>query len=89
MTHAETLSVCVIGLGSMGMGAAQSCINAGLETYGVDLNPVALETLQKNGAISAQVSADDFANKLDAVVVPVVNATQGKYITWPEKQENI
>lgn len=85
MTHAETLSVCVIGLGSMGMGAAQSCINAGLETYGVDLNPVALETLQKNGAISAQVSADDFANKLDAVVVLVVNAAQVKQILLGER----
>ncbi|MFB5184610.1 NAD(P)-dependent oxidoreductase [Yersinia intermedia] len=85
MTHAETLSVCVIGLGSMGMGAAQSCINAGLQTYGVDLNPVALETLQKNGAISAQVSADDFANKLDAVVVLVVNAAQIKQILLGER----
>ncbi|CNB19018.1 L-threonate dehydrogenase [Yersinia intermedia] len=85
MTHAETLSVCVIGLGSMGMGAAQSCINAGLQTYGVDLNPVALETLQKNGAISAQVSADDFANKLDAVVVLVVNAAQVKQILLGER----
>lgn len=85
MTHAETLSVCVIGLGSMGMGAAQSCINAGLQTYGVDLNLVALETLQKNGAISAQVSADDFANKLDAVVVLVVNAAQVKQILLGER----
>ena len=36
-------SVAVIGLGSMGMGAAKSCIKAGLDTYGVDLNPKALE----------------------------------------------
>ncbi|MFA3778696.1 L-threonate dehydrogenase [Yersinia sp. 1652 StPb PI] len=85
MTHAETLSVCVIGLGSMGMGAAQSCIKAGLQTYGVDLNPLALETLRKNGAISAQVSADDFANKLDAVVVLVVNAAQVKQILLGEQ----
>lgn len=68
-----------------GDGAAQSCINAGLQTYGVDLNPVALETLQKNGAISAQVSADDFANKLDAVVVLVVNAAQVKQILLGER----
>ncbi|MFA3760771.1 L-threonate dehydrogenase [Yersinia sp. 2544 StPb PI] len=85
MTHAETLSVCVIGLGSMGMGAAQSCIKAGLQTYGVDLNPLALETLRKNGAISAQVSADDFAKKLDAVVVLVVNAAQVKQILLGEQ----
>ncbi len=39
----QNYSVAVIGLGSMGMGAAVSCINAGLTTYGIDLNPVALE----------------------------------------------
>jgi len=29
-------AVAVIGLGAMGMGAAQSCVRAGLDTYGVD-----------------------------------------------------
>jgi hypothetical protein len=30
---------CVIGLGSMGMGAARACLQAGLNTWGVDINP--------------------------------------------------
>ncbi|VEH65561.1 oxidoreductase [Rodentibacter pneumotropicus] len=36
-------SVAVIGLGAMGMGAAQSCVKAGLITYGVDLDETVLE----------------------------------------------
>ncbi|VAN10484.1 YgbJ [Klebsiella pneumoniae] len=32
-------NVCVIGLGSMGMGAARACLQAGLNTWGVDINP--------------------------------------------------
>ena len=50
----QNYSVAVIGLGSMGMGAAVSCINAGLTTYGIDLNPVALEKLKAAGAKADQ-----------------------------------
>ncbi|ORM53652.1 oxidoreductase [Pantoea conspicua] len=69
-------NICVIGLGSMGMGAAQSCIRAGLNTWGVDLNPAALETLRQAGARDAQPSAARFADQLDAVLLLVVNAQQ-------------
>jgi len=60
----------------MGMGAAQSCIRAGLNTWGVDLNPTALETLRQAGARDAQSSAARFADQLDAVLLLVVNAQQ-------------
>ena len=43
-------SVAVIGLGAMGMGAAQSCVRAGLDTYGVDLSAQARDVLQAAGA---------------------------------------
>lgn len=69
-------SVAVVGLGAMGMGAAKSCINAGLKTYGVDLNPVALKTLKEFGAQEVGESAVNFAQDLDAVVLLVVNAQQ-------------
>ncbi|MGO2235489.1 NAD(P)-dependent oxidoreductase [Marinomonas sp. UCMA 3892] len=69
-------SVGVIGLGSMGMGAAKSCINAGLDVYGFDLNPKALEELNLAGAKAVASSALDFADQLDAVLVLVVNAKQ-------------
>lgn len=75
-------SVCVVGLGSMGMGAAQSCIKAGLTTYGVDLNPQALAQLQQDGAKQTATSADEFAAELDAVVLLVVNAAQVKQIMF-------
>ena len=53
MSNAASMSVRVVGLGSMGMGAAQSCINAGPRTWGVDLNPQALQTLRDRGAQAA------------------------------------
>ena len=80
----QSYSVAVIGLGAMGIGAAQSCINAGLITYGVDLNPVALEKLKANGAHAVSQSAIEFADKLDAVVLLVVNAAQVNAVLFGE-----
>lgn len=80
----KNYSVAVIGLGAMGMGAAKSCVNAGLDTYGVDLNPVALQTLKDNGAKAVGKSAVDFAQELDAVVLLVVNAAQVKAVLFGE-----
>ncbi len=84
MTQPGDFAVCIVGLGSMGMGAAKSCINAGLTTYGVDLNPLALATLQQAGAKQAATSADRFASELDALLLLVVNAAQVKQILFGE-----
>lgn len=78
-------NICVIGLGSMGMGAAKSCLRAGLNTWGVDLNPAALENLRQAGARDAQPSASAFAEKLDAVLLLVVNAQQVNAILFGEE----
>ncbi|KWT99723.1 oxidoreductase [Vibrio toranzoniae] len=72
----EVQSVGVIGLGSMGMGAAKSCICAGLNVYGFDLNAQALEELGSFGAKAVSTNAVEFADQLDAVLVLVVNAQQ-------------
>lgn len=72
----EVQSIGVIGLGSMGMGAAKSCLRAGLEVYGFDLNPHALEELSLCGAKAVSTNAVEFAEKLDAVLILVVNARQ-------------
>ena len=72
----EVQSVGVIGLGSMGMGAAKSCVRAGLDVYGFDLNPQALEELGSFGAQAVSTNAVEFADKLDSVLVLVVNAAQ-------------
>lgn len=77
-------NICVIGLGSMGMGAAKSCLRAGLNTWGVDLNPAALESLRQAGAHDAQTSASAFADQLDAVLLLVVNAKQVNAILFGE-----
>jgi len=72
----EVKSIGIIGLGSMGMGAAKSCINAGLDVYGIDLNETALATLSDAGAEAVSTNALDFSQQLDAVLVLVVNAKQ-------------
>jgi len=74
--NTEIKTVGVIGLGSMGMGAAKSCINAGLDVFGFDLNPKALEELQQFGAKGVSESALEYASKLDAMLILVVNAQQ-------------
>lgn len=82
MTGVANYSVCIVGLGSMGIGAAQSCIKAGLTTYGVDLNPVALATLKSAGAKETATSAEAFADKLNAVLLLLVNAAQVKQVMF-------
>ncbi|OMO26012.1 L-threonate dehydrogenase [Vibrio lentus] len=72
----EVQSVGVIGLGSMGIGAAKSCVRAGLDVYGFDLNPQALEALGEYSAKAVSTNAVEFADKLDSVLVLVVNAAQ-------------
>ncbi|HBW1732305.1 TPA: oxidoreductase, partial [Klebsiella quasipneumoniae subsp. quasipneumoniae] len=77
-------NVCVIGLGSMGMGAARACLQAGLNTWGVDINPDNCRALLEAGAKGAGPSAVPFAAELDAVVLLVVNAAQVRGILFGE-----
>ncbi|MDU6433384.1 MAG: NAD(P)-dependent oxidoreductase [Pantoea sp.] len=59
-------------------------MRAGLNTWGVDLNPAALDTLRQAGARDAQTSADGFVEQLDAVLLLVVNAAQVNAILFGE-----
>jgi len=79
-----TYSVAVVGLGAMGMGAALSCINAGIDTYGIDLDDKLLEKLSVSGAKGVGKNAGDFADKLNAVVLLVVNAKQVNQVLFGE-----
>lgn len=79
-----TYSVAVVGLGAMGMGAALSCINAGLDTYGIDLDDKLLEKLSVSGAKGVGKNAGNFADKLNAVVLLVVNAKQVNQVLFGE-----
>ncbi len=49
MKTGSEFHVGIVGLGSMGMGAALSCVRAGLSTWGADLNSNACATLKAGG----------------------------------------
>jgi 3-hydroxyisobutyrate dehydrogenase-like beta-hydroxyacid dehydrogenase len=69
------MQVGVIGLGAMGMGAATSCLRAGLQTAGCDLRETArAEFAAAGGRACARPS--ELPMGLDALVLLVVNAAQ-------------
>lgn len=76
-------NVCVVGLGSMGMGVARSCIAAGLQTAGVDLDLEKCKALVEAGAVNAGAVCKD-AENLDALVLLVVTAKQCKAVLFGE-----
>jgi len=76
MSTDKPYRVAVIGLGSMGMGAARSCIAAGLETCGIDVRQEALDELEKAGAAAVARNGLAFAGSLDAVLMLPVSAEQ-------------
>lgn len=82
------MNVCVIGLGTMGMGAAKSCIRAGLNTYGGDISDKALETLKEAGAVKVSKTPKEFGAELDAVLVLVVNAAQVKSVLFGDNPQD-
>ncbi|HGJ5065071.1 TPA: L-threonate dehydrogenase [Salmonella enterica subsp. enterica serovar Muenchen] len=85
MKTSSEYHVGIVGLGAMGMGTAQSCIRAGLSTWGADLNTCACDTLKEAGACGVSDNAAVFAEKLDALVLLVINATQVKQILFGDK----
>nr|WP_230083561.1 MULTISPECIES: L-threonate dehydrogenase [Providencia] len=76
MSGVTMKNIGVIGLGSMGMGIAQSLIRKNIPTYGFDLNPQACNALLEYGAKAAGASAIEFAQQLDALLMVVVNGRQ-------------
>lgn len=71
----------VIGLGSMGMGAALSALRAGLPVIGLDLRPEALATLTAAGG-QAATNAADLGARSEVVLVYVVNAAQAREVLF-------
>ncbi|MEO0498510.1 MAG: L-threonate dehydrogenase [Pseudomonadota bacterium] len=69
-----TFQAAVFGLGSMGFGMAKSCVEAGLSTYGFDLDSASVSRFEAAGGMSGAVA--DVAPTLDAAVVVVLNAVQ-------------
>ncbi len=75
MSSDEKPLVGVIGLGSMGLGIAQSIVKRGIKVAGFDVNPDAVTKLVDSGG-GAAAGAADAARNADVVVVVVVNAAQ-------------
>jgi 3-hydroxyisobutyrate dehydrogenase len=68
-------TVAVIGLGSMGLGIAQSLLRAGLAVTGCDIDAQAMARLVAHGGQTAGTAAEA-AQGADAAVVVVVTAAQ-------------
>jgi len=78
------MKVGVIGLGTMGMGAALSLVKAGHETWGCDLREAARAELVAAGG-HAVGSAADLPKDLQALQLLVVNAAQAEDVLFGEK----
>lgn len=72
---------CVIGLGSMGYGAAASLLRAGFEVRGVDVRDDVLERFAREGG-RAERSAAAGAREAEAVLTFVVNAAQTEAVLF-------
>lgn len=76
----ENLVVTVIGLGTMGWGAALSLLRAGFKTQGVDLRP---EVLDRFAALGGQSHTTPAAAAVaDVIFVFVVNADQVRAVLF-------
>ena len=72
--------VCVVGLGSMGMGAAQSCLRAGLATSGIDLDAGRRDAFAAQGAEGVADGIAGLTGDFNAVIVLVVNGAQARQV---------
>lgn len=78
---AETIRAAVIGLGSMGWGAAVSLLRAGIPTVGCDVREEVLERFRAAGGETAQSPAGAAA-EADVVFSFVVNAEQTEAVLF-------
>ncbi|CAM3068592.1 L-threonate dehydrogenase [Paracoccus nototheniae] len=79
MSRSSDFEICVVGLGAMGMGAATSCLRAGLKTSGIDLDAGRRDVLAAQGATTA-ASIGQLSGDFDAFLVLVVNGAQARQV---------
>src|SRR6476661_6540782 len=75
MAKKKSMSVGVIGLGSMGMGVARTLLQKGFKVHAFDVRREALRAFTRAGGIAAASPAEVGANA-GVVIVLVVNAEQ-------------
>jgi L-threonate 2-dehydrogenase len=78
---AQTPKVAVVGLGSMGLGAALSLLRAGVEVVGCDVSLESRSRFESGGG-KAVSSLAEAAHGAGAVVVMVVNAAQTEEVLF-------
>ena len=83
MSTQNVLSAGVIGLGSMGLGMAQSMVKRGIGVTGFDINPTAIAKLSEAGG-SAAKNVAEVARGADVLLVVVVNAAQTDAVLFGE-----
>ena len=79
----HTPSLGVVGLGSMGLGAALSALRRGVPVWGCDTRPEARAALQQAGGQAVSTPAE-LAPHCQVVVVLVVNAAQTEAVLFGE-----
>ncbi|MEP7174786.1 MAG: L-threonate dehydrogenase [Aestuariivirga sp.] len=84
MTTQNALAAGVIGLGSMGLGMAQSMVKRGIKVAGFDINAAAVAKLVEAGGGGA-ASLAEVAKNADVLLVVVVNAAQTDAVLFGEK----
>jgi L-threonate 2-dehydrogenase len=82
MGVASNRSATVIGLGSMGWGAALSLLRAGFAVQGVDVRDDVLEAFRAEGGTPSRTPAE--AGPSDVVFVFVVNSDQARQVLFGE-----
>ncbi len=78
-----SIKVAVIGLGSMGMGAAKSAVSAGIETFGFDLNEDTMLDFSQYGGKTTN-SLIESVKSVDVVLLMLVNANQCSQVLFGE-----
>ncbi len=81
MSKRTDLKVCVIGLGSMGMGVATSLLRGGFETVGCDVSEEAMTRFSASGG-KAVANPAEAAKGADVVITVVVNAAQTESVLF-------
>jgi 3-hydroxyisobutyrate dehydrogenase len=83
MTTSSPTALGVIGLGSMGLGAARSALRRGVTTWGCDTRAEVRDAFARDGGHAVNRPAD-LAPHCKVVVVLVVNATQTEDVLFGE-----
>lgn len=70
--------ILVIGLGSMGLGIAESLLRSGYQVYGQDKSSSQIEKFKKHGGINTDIPY----HRIDVVVIVVLNEIQTRDILF-------